>query len=189
MSVAPSELSGHLDTDEKTLWHGSPPSGLMFRRSDVLFVPFSFLWFGFALFWEASVLGIAADSANRPPVIFPLFGLVFVCIGFYMAIGRFFWDAVVRGQTLYALTNRRAIILTRFPSRVFRSIGVNAATEVSTEERAGGAGDVSFGARTALTGGLRGWQGIGAGSDFTFERIPDARGLLRIIRQIQSSSR
>jgi hypothetical protein len=189
MSVAPSDLSGHLDSDEKTLWHGSPPAGIMFRKSDVLVVPFTFLWFGFALFWEGGVLGIFASAPNRAPVFFPLFGLMFVCVGFYIAIGRFFWDALVRGQTLYALTNRRAIILTGFPNRGLRSIAVNTATEISTEERADGAGDVFFGARAAPVRGPRGWQGNGLGGDFVFERVPDARGLLRIIRQIQSSSR
>jgi hypothetical protein len=189
MSIDSSELSGHLDADEKTLWHGSPPSGLMFRRSDWFRIPFSLLWFGFALFWEASVLGIYSGSPTRAPIILPLFGLIFVCVGFYMAIGRFFWDALVRAQTLYALTSKRAIILTRFPSRVFRSIGVHAATEVSTEERTNGAGDVTFGARTAFANALRGWPGTGAGNDFVFERIHDARGVLRIIRQVQSSSR
>jgi hypothetical protein len=189
MNVSPSELSGHLDTDEKTLWHGSPPSGIMFRKSDWFLVPFSFLWFGFALFWEAGVLGLFSDTPGRAPVLFPLFGLIFVCVGFYIAIGRFFWDALVRAQTLYALTNKRAIIFTRFPSRSFRSIGVNAATEVSTAERSDGSGDVIFGARTALASGFRGWPGTGAGGEFVFEQIRDARGLLRIVRQIQTSSR
>jgi hypothetical protein len=189
MSVALSELSGHLDADEKTLWHGSPPTGIMFRKSDWFLVPFCFLWFGFALFWEASVLGLFSDAPGRAPVFFPLFGLIFVCIGFYMAIGRFFWDALVRAQSLYALTNKRAIILTRFPSRGIRSIGLNAATEVSTEERADGAGDVIFGARAAFASGFRGWPGVGTGGEFVFEQVRDARGLLRIVRQIQTSSR
>jgi hypothetical protein len=183
------ELTSYLDVDEKTIWHGAPPKGILFRASDTFFVPFSFLWFGFALFWEASVPGISASSPNPAPVFFPLVGLIFVCIGFYMAIGRFFWDALIRGRTLYALTNRRAIILTRFPRQGLRSVGLSAATEISTEERADGAGNVIFGARTTASIGVGGWPGTGVGNDFTFEQIPDARGVLRAIRQIQSSSK
>src|SRR5262245_56586891 len=129
MAVASPELAPYLERDEKVLWRGAPPSGIMFRAHDVFFIPFSLLWFGFALFWEASVLGLLDDRPHTLPFFLPLFGFVFVCVGFYMVFGRFVWDAIVRGGSLYALTNRRAIILTRSPIKSFRSVVLTAATE------------------------------------------------------------
>ena len=190
MSISTSELSPYLDAGERTLWHGAPPTGIMFRRQDVFMIPFSFLWFGFALVWESLALGITVNSPQSPPFFFPLFGFFFVCVGFYMAFGRFFWDAFVRGRTLYALTNRRAIILARVPFQQLRSIGLTPSTEVSTEERGDGTGTIIFGARSAVPAIWRGWSATGSGSgEFMFERVSDDRAVIQSIRQIQTPSK
>lgn len=44
--------------------------------------------------------------------LFPLFGVPFVLLGLYIIVERFFLDAKIRKSTGYAVTNRRAIILT-----------------------------------------------------------------------------
>jgi hypothetical protein len=157
----------------------------MFRKSDWFLVPFSFLWFGFALFWTTSVFWISANAPSGPPIVFPIFGSVFVCVGFYMAIGRFFWDAYVRSQTLYALTNKRAIILVRQPFRQIRSVELAAGTKVETEESADGSGSIIFGGRTPATYS-RGWQPAGVSADFMFERVSGVRNVVGVVRGIQS---
>ena len=188
MSISPSELSGSLGAGEKTVWHGSPPTGIMFRQSDWFLVPFSFLWFGFALFWMASVLSIGESARNGPTLIFPIVGFFFVCVGFYFAIGRFFWDAYVRRETLYALTNKRAIILVRRPIRQLRSIELSGATEVATEEGAGGGGSVIIGSRIPMSASLRGWPMFGTNSgEFVFENVPALRSVVETIRRVQSN--
>jgi hypothetical protein len=159
----------------------------MFRRSDWFFVPFSFLWFGFALFWLGSVLWIGANAPSGPPIMFPIVGSLFVCVGFYMAVGRFFWDAYVRSQTLYALTNRRAIILVRHPFRQLRSVELTTATKVETEEGADGSGSVIFGERTPLPAFYRGWPPSGS-ADFMFERLAGVRNVVRVVRDIQTKA-
>ncbi len=186
MSVSATELSGHLDSGEKTLWHGSPPEGLLLRRSDWFVVPFSLFWLAFVVFWLAGVTGTFSDSPRSPPVIFPIVGSVFVCVGLYMAIGRFFWDAYVRSQTLYALTNKRAIVLVRWPFRQVRSVELTAATRVETEESGDGSGSIFFGERMRMPAFAPSWFAANNGIDFMFERVAGVRNLVSMVRSVQT---
>ena len=69
---------------EKLLWLGRPKQGLMFSKKDLLQVPFSLMWGGFAIFWES----MAVRQVNAP-FFFKLWGIPFVLIGLYLIIGRF----------------------------------------------------------------------------------------------------
>jgi hypothetical protein len=93
-----------LQFNEQTLWEGTPDPTVIFAKQDRILVPFSLLWTGFALFWEtgASVAGWFPGA---------IFGLVFVAVGLYMVIGRFFYKRWDRRRTQYVVTNRRALVL------------------------------------------------------------------------------
>jgi len=52
VAVQPELLSG-----ETLLWAGQPNPRVIFRLEDFIMIPFSLLWGGFAIFWEAEVLG------------------------------------------------------------------------------------------------------------------------------------
>src|SRR4051794_20349416 len=97
-------IQRHLASDEQVIWSGRPSQGFLLRPGDALTIPFSILWAGFAFFWEAGVVG------SHAPLLFSLFGVPFVLAGLYITIGRFFYDAHQRSQTVYALTNERVII-------------------------------------------------------------------------------
>ena len=45
------------------------------------------------------------------PLIFKLWGIPFLVVGFYISIGRFFLDARARAQRFYGVTNLRIIII------------------------------------------------------------------------------
>lgn len=97
-------LAPHLLPDERLLWVGRPDPGKHLTRSDLYLVPFSLLWGGFAIFWEASVV---TDGAGVAPT---LFGGPFVLVGLYLIIGRFFYKAHRKRRTVYGLTRDRALV-------------------------------------------------------------------------------
>jgi len=94
----------YLLPDEKVLWTGRPDPAKHFGASDVLLVPFSLLWGGFAIFWLVTALMEGA------PVAYALFGLPFVALGLYLIFGRFIYKANRKRHTVYGLTEGRALV-------------------------------------------------------------------------------
>jgi hypothetical protein len=97
-------LEPYLLSDEVLLWTGRPDPTKHFSRTDLLLVPFSIVWGGFAIMWESSAL------TSKDPFPFALFGTIFVGIGLYFIVGRFFVKAWQKRQTVYGLTNHRALV-------------------------------------------------------------------------------
>lgn len=88
---------------EYILHRCKPGKGRLFSAQDIILIPFSIFWCGFAFFWVISAFSMGA------PFFFCLFGIPFILIGLYMVIGRFFWTAYIRKRTAYVITNRRII--------------------------------------------------------------------------------
>ena len=110
------EIATELESGERLLWSGAPPQGLLLRSSDAFLIPFSLMWGGFALFWEATTVKAKA------PVFFTLWGIPFVLVGLYVMVGRFFVDARQRSRTFYGVTDRRILIVTGVSSRNVKSL-------------------------------------------------------------------
>ena len=54
-----------LGFDEKLLWSGKPRQGFMLRSSDMMMIPFSLMWGGFAIFWETMAVSEEISDARR----------------------------------------------------------------------------------------------------------------------------
>jgi Bacterial PH domain len=179
------EMNRVLDSGESLLWSGAPPRGLLLRAGDLFMIPFSLLWGGFAIFWEASVL-----RSNAPP-IFSLFGVPFVLIGLYMIFGRFFVDAAMRARTFYGLTNRRAIIISGLFSRTTNSLPLRTLSDTSLRERSDGSGTILLGRPqlyAAWSYGMH-WPGTSQYSTPMFEMIPNARSVNEQLLEAQRAAR
>ena len=125
---------------EHVVWQGRPAEGLVLRPSDVFLIPFSLLWLSFAVFWNANVW------SSEAPIFFKLFGLPFLIIGVFMAVGRFWVDRANRRKLYYLVTNRRIVILKSGGASASRSLDIKRLPIIELEEQPDGTGSIRFGA-------------------------------------------
>jgi hypothetical protein len=175
------DLEQELGANETLLWQGEPKQGLMLRPSDALFIPFSLLWAGFAVFWETGVLTSGA------PFFFILWGIPFLFVGAYITVGRFFVDAMVRAKTRYGVTNERILIVAGLFSRTVKSMPLHSFGEVTLQQHASGRGTITFGPSLPFATWYRGfaWPGMDRRLSPAFEHIDDAKHVYDLIRQTQ----
>lgn len=178
-------IRGELGPGEKLLWAGRPRQGFVLRAADAFLIPFSLLWGGFAIFWEASVL------ASGAPWFFALWGIPFVLVGLYIMFGRFWVDARQRAAAAYAVTSERVVIVSGVFARRVKSLGIDTITDVSLTERGDGAGTITFGPVPPFYGryGGAGWPGFGHQADPSFELAGEARQVYEIIRGAQQAAK
>ena len=166
------KLQSELLSGESVLWAGRPNPDVIFHSDDWYMIPFSLLWGGFAIFWEAGVLGYwGHNSKGAPSMFMVIWGIPFVVIGQYVIWGRFFYDAWIKRRTYYAITNRRVLILQEGWKRKTSSTYLDS---IPTIEREGSAtGTLWFGAKYPNGRGARTKPEISA--DFTSEMCPSLR--------------
>lgn len=95
--------NAYLQPDEHILWRGKPGKGNLLTQRDILFIPFSIFWCGFAIFWLVTAISSGA------PVFFWVFGIPFVAIGLFMVFGRFIYTAYMRKCTAYVITSQKIL--------------------------------------------------------------------------------
>jgi hypothetical protein len=96
-----------LQAGEQLIWKGRPRADRWLLPTDALLIPFSLMWGGFAIFWEANVL-----AARHSSPFFAVWGIPFVLVGVYLIVGRFFVRRWMLRNTRYAITDRRALAIT-----------------------------------------------------------------------------
>jgi hypothetical protein len=132
-----SALRAYLFPAERVLWAGRPRQGIRLQRADLYLVPFSLAWAGFVLFWFWT-----ASTQGAPP-FFLAFGSIMLIAGFDVVFGRFLRDAWFRRRLIYAVTDRRLIILRTGPFGHVRSLELRHLPVLELDERASG-GTISF---------------------------------------------
>lgn len=137
-----SDFSSYLIPGEKLVWTGRPAQGLRFYGRDVLLIPFSLMWGGFAIFWEFSVW-----SMPNSPAVAKIWGIPFVLVGMYLIFGRFFVDAWARKRIRYAVTNKRVLINRLGPFSKFAALSLENLPEASIIVGQNGRGDIEFAAK------------------------------------------
>ena len=109
---ASSKMQRELLPGESLYWAGTPNPQVIFHTDDWYVVPFSLLWGGFAIFWEAGVLGYGwtGSRTGDSSTFMAIWGIPFIVVGQYMIWGRFLYDAWLKRRTYYAITNRRVLV-------------------------------------------------------------------------------
>lgn len=97
------EIQPFLHYDETLLWTGKP--GKISAQKNPALLLFAIFWMGFAVFWT-----IAATATGGP---LGLFGMLFMFIGGITFYNTFFGKRNLLKQAVYAVTDQRAIIITR----------------------------------------------------------------------------
>jgi len=163
-----------IDPGERLLWSGSPAAGAAALRAlpaGLFGIPFAI----FALFWIWSSWSITSHGSSPagPWSFFPLFGLPFVLIGLGI-MATPLWAYLGAGRTVYALTEKRALIIVGQSVQFFAPEEMGA---LSRLERPDGSGSVYFATRefTTSRGALR-------HSRIGFEGIPEVRHVEQLLR-------
>ena len=170
------KITGQLDPGEGLVWSGAPSPGRMALSAlpaSVVGIPFT----AFAAYWMYMAYTMTAKSTQVAAIkLFPLFGIPFILIGLGMLTAPL-WAFLAAGRTFYAVTNKRAIIVSGGFSQTVHSYPHSEIHELHRVERAGGSGDLFFASRMITTsrGGTR-HQKIG------FLGIPDVRSVEQLIR-------
>jgi hypothetical protein len=137
-------VAAELAPDEKLLWVGQPRPGLVMRPAYFL-VPFGGVFAAFALIWV--VVAMIVTNGLMAPC-----GLPFLAVGVWLMFSPVWLGRQAR-RTLYALTDRRAIIwepgwFGAFTVRNYTAAGLG---RMSRTERADGSGDLVFEEITTVT--------------------------------------
>lgn len=173
-------FSKYIQSNEIIKWTGKPPEGLLLRKSDIYMIPFSLLWGGFAIFWEATAYTSGA------PFFFLIFGSFFVIMGLYMILGRFILDIVKRKYTYYALTNDRALILSTLLGQSIKSLDIKSIPEISINLKSNNKGTIIFGNSSGIQSMFTNSSWPGARQDLPqFESIDNANQVYRMIQEVK----
>jgi hypothetical protein len=180
--------------DEKILWVGQPETSLFFTGADIFLVPFSLLWGGFAIFWELSVLSEffhTHEGKSAMPIIFPLFGIPFVIIGFYFIFGRFIYKNWKKHKTYYAVTNKRVLVLTKLFSRSLNAVNIDTIPTINKTVRSNNIGTIKFGNVNWMISmysntGMDFFGSFGGVDSPTFYDIKDVNKVHEIVNQLRN---
>ncbi|GAB4150416.1 MAG: hypothetical protein Tsb009_25240 [Planctomycetaceae bacterium] len=150
-------IDSELESGETVVWAGQPLPGQFARRAIpvALFgIPFT----AFSIFWiVTAAVGIGEgfqqgdDFVPKIFACFPLFGVPFLLVGLGL-VSAPYWAARRARKTLYALTNRRAIIWEAgwWKSVTIRSFRGDDLKKMIRKERSDGTGDLIFEDMTQL---------------------------------------
>ena len=160
-------IGAQLAPGETVIWAGRPRPGLVFRPYDLLITAFSAIWLMIAVYITGTARSMGRGmipggfriTSNpftgrpmfmHPLSIFDIVGFVFIAIGLYLLLGRFFVDARIRANTRYGLTDKRVLMVTGFSGNRFISIPLERIGELNVSRRADGCGTIRFGRASSV---------------------------------------
>ena len=169
MSVVQREL----ESGERVLWTARPNPASA-SKSSCLPAIFGIPLTAFALFWMNGAYSMGAGP------LFSSFGLIFVGAGLYMMASPFL-ASTAASHTIYAITDRRILIIEDGATRKIKSYGPGDIEHIERREQSDGSGDIVF-ARER-------YQRHHNGHSHMHEReialwgVPNAREVERLLRE------
>jgi hypothetical protein len=170
---------------ERILWDGRPLRRRVFRRTDVLLVPISLLWCGFAVFLESGAL------SYRVPLFAAVLGALFVLFGLYFVAGRFVVRLVSPRRTRYTITDRRVLVRSAWSGRRLSTHDLNSLRPPVIIEEPDGSGSLAFGGFPGLADvfvtrqGWRLWASEPSPTPVLWD-VPDIRRVRDLVAHAQT---
>ena len=180
------QFADYLGEEEQLLWSGKPKTGLLFKQSDFFQAPFAAIWLyivvtGFIVRQEGD-LGSAIDPIS----------ILFVCVGLYLLIGRFIYEAIQRYYSYYALTNQRIMVNSGITSSELRSTWLNSIVGIKINERRSGEGSLTFETVGNLANNsvanLFSRKSTDQDGPLSFEKIAEVRQVYDLVTKLQSNA-
>jgi hypothetical protein len=162
-------VRAELTDGEKLAWVGRPRPGRMVLASLPVFA-FGIFFSGFALFW--------IWAASRKDGLFALFGLPFLAAGLAM-LGSPLWAGYKASRTVYAVTDRRAVIGEPglWDGFRVRSYDPGQLRSMVKNQRGGGSGDLVFEEITSYS--RRGPGHVTRRGFLAIDRVSEVEALIR----------
>lgn len=130
------KLERELQAEESVEWQGMPVPRFFTAKSLAMFL-FAIPWTAFAIFWICGAAGFKLPDLSEgfsPLMLFPLFGVPFVLVGLGMLASPLL-SYLKDQKTLYAITNKRVIIISGGKTVEIKSFKPEQITEVTRRER------------------------------------------------------
>jgi hypothetical protein len=182
--VAASSVRSFLEAGERLLWEGQPDVSRFSLRGAWFLVPFSFLWGGFALFWEASAF------AGHAPLFFLLWGIPFVALGLYLIAGRIPVARREARRTRYGITDQRVLLLTGAFGQRLTAMQLKDLPPAQLDVDRSGYGSITFGIPVSPFRVPPGWPTMGMWSQPpAFTSIADARRVYEVLNEAKAAAR
>ena len=178
------EVRDQLSPGEIAVWAeraGAVRVALRYLPTALFGIPF----LAFALFWTIAAWD-EVSGGEGAVLVFPLFGLSFVAISIVTVLSPI-WGYVVGLYTLYAVTNRRLMIIRRFPTRRVASYEPHDIEAVERRDRSGGSGDIIFGREVRSPYST--FPGFASVKRVGFFGIPEVRRVEEDIRKLKTGAR
>jgi hypothetical protein len=180
-------VNDELNADE-TLVRAAQPSPVYLAVRSVPVAIFGLFFGGFALFWiNAAYTGtshIPAGGDGMPGAFrfFPLFGIPFLLVGAAMVLSPIY--AYVKAlSTVYAVTDKRAIIISNAVTRSVNSYYASDFTDIGRSGELNGYGDVIFARRFGVDN-----RGNRTNSVVGFLGAPEPQEFERLIRDLKAGA-
>jgi PH (Pleckstrin Homology) domain-containing protein len=151
---AQQRAQSELQPGENLYWTGTADP----RRAAISALPatiFGIPFAGFALFWINSAMhathGLTrnANAFAKSFGIFPLFGVPFLLVGLWMVLAPL-WAFLKGSSTVYAVTDKRVMIITGSGNRTVKSCTPADIASVDYRERPDGSGDIVIGTNSQM---------------------------------------
>jgi hypothetical protein len=189
-------VHAELAAGETVLWAGQPdPARSM--RSSLGIVFFGVPWTAFSVFWTVMAFAMTRQANGTPAafgILFPLFGVPFILVGFGMLLSPRGASSRARA-TAYAVTDRRVLVVVATENGRHKSVEAFVpvvGAGLKRTETGNGRGDLvlprPYGGSVELRSGSLSVQsvsslGANSGTAVTLVGIPDVRAVERLVEE------